>query len=304
LVAVGIDDSSAGAWTSIDGNGWTRSNPTNLGGEGKLEMYGVAAFNNMFVAVGYETGNGLDAEVWLSRDGSSWERVPHTETFGGAGDQWMNRVATAGPGLVGVGVDGQNPGVWTSSDGIAWTQAPDAFPGGGSMRGVTKWGRLIVTVGFIRPEGAPLDPAAWYADTTGGALSWHQGTVPTAAGDQKMAAAVGFGDGLIAVGFSGSDAAVWQSNDGRTWRVVRQAAFRGSGNQEMFDVTNVAGIGLVAVGSDDDKGALWTSRDGKSWTRQLVGGKLIHSLVVQDGRLVLGGQTGGDAAVWTMEVVS
>jgi hypothetical protein len=80
------------------------------------------------------------------------------------------------------------------------------------------------------------------------------------------------GPGLVAVGGSGDDAAIWTSTDGISWSRVPhdEAVFGGEGHSAAVSVTN-GGPGLVAVGftgfGDNWSGAAWTSPDGLTWSR-------------------------------------
>ncbi len=182
LVAVGSefsgDDDDAAVWTSSDGITWSRVPDDDgvLGGEGIQVMEGVTAGGPGLVAVGWdESGGDLNAAVWTSPDGIIWSRVPHHEAvLGGAGDQQMLSVTTAGPGLVGAGFDASDDdwdaAVWTSSDGITWSRVPDdeaVFGGDGTqvMLSVTAVGPGLAAVGFDA-RGGDGDAGVWLATST------------------------------------------------------------------------------------------------------------------------------------------
>ena len=144
----------------------------------------------------------------------------------------------------------------------------------------------------------------------------HDDAVFGGAGRQSMYDVTVGGPGLVAVGQSDSDAAVWTSVDGITWsRVPSDKAIFGGG--WMSSVT-VGGPGLVAVGGEGDLGdsdaVVWTSVDGLIWSRvphdeAVFGGGWITGVIVAGPGLVAVGSvdfyndldagTGGDAAVWT-----
>jgi hypothetical protein len=79
-------------------------------------MYAAAPSSVGLVAVGWKSdaANG-SAVVWISPDGTRWQRTPDLPTFFGAE---ITGVVAAGPGLVGVGTggypDNDNASVWTS----------------------------------------------------------------------------------------------------------------------------------------------------------------------------------------------
>ena len=93
-------------------------------------------------------------------------------------------------------------------------------------------------------------------------------------GDQLINRVATDGDQLIAVGTDGpardSDAAVWRSTDGETWRQVSDRDLRAPGDQVAWAVAFSEDL-IVAAGSDDSAGdfdgVVWTSKDGVKWTR-------------------------------------
>jgi hypothetical protein len=272
---------------------WTRLDDVTgaLGGEGDQFLQAVVEGGPGYVAVGAECpghcpyltpeegypslGAGLDdwaAAVWVSEDGSAWDRVPHDEElFGGEGDQVMADIVRGGPGFVAVG--------WT--DYAYYT--------------------LGMTDRFDYPDDVGfLDGEIW-ASADG--LTWERVEDPAGAftgpGNQRIEAVVAGGPGLVAVGFESTNpegfeinvqAAAWTSSDGYTWK---KASLDGSPLGTMIHDVAVGGPGLVAVGSDysvyvdysgptnvvptvpDDptrqrsywSAAVWVSADGLSWER-------------------------------------
>ena len=91
-------------------------------------MDAVAAMSDEVVAVGSERiGGDVDAAVWRSTDrGTSWNRVEGaTSGLHEPGDQAMQVVVSAAPGVVAAGFDTSPAGdpdaaVWTSEDGSSW----------------------------------------------------------------------------------------------------------------------------------------------------------------------------------------
>jgi len=124
-----------------------------------------------------------------------------------------------------------SPAVWTSPDGIVWEQP---------------W----------LGEGFELTADVW-------------NNVPT----PPMHAITESPDGgLVAVGAmldqaGESTAAVWTSQDGRTWERVDPTSPAFGQKTAMADIT-WGSDGYVAVGVEDDTTpAIWTSPDGHTWTR-------------------------------------
>lgn len=256
LIAVGYDmyhpagasptsqrrEADAAVWISPDGLVWSRVPHSEgvFGGDYWLEMSAITAVGDGFVAVGYRGLAGTtSAAVWLSPDGLSWSRVPHSEpVFGGYGDQRMRGV-TAGPaGVIAVGVDQADEGtfdaaVWTSADGNGWSRVAHddtVFGGRGDqeMNAVAATGFGLIAVG-----------SRW---------------VPEQPGDR----------------FS----VVWVSADGSEWSQVPydENVFGGRGAQVMWAVAP-GGPGVVAVGEDSAFTGgthAWVSADGLTWSRVLI----------------------------------
>jgi hypothetical protein len=217
LIAVGSDraggDTDGAVWTSADGITWMRIQDEDLGGEWDQSLVAICAGGPGFVVVGEAFGSeGLDAAVWTSPDGLSWDRVPHDAAiFGGPGNQAMSAVAPGGPGLIAGGYDDatasdMDAAVWTSPDGLLWARIPhDEVTFGGSgdqwVAGLAVLGDEIVAAG-------------------GGAAP-------------------------------GGAAAVWTSPDGALWSLLPydEAVFDSGEWQDIRGVV-VGGPGLVAVGSE------------------------------------------------------
>jgi hypothetical protein len=67
-------------------------------GPGSQQLYGCAASEDGFIAVGSDDRSGdSDARIWTSTDGLAWTRV-QSGLLGGAGDQWSSAVAAVPDG--------------------------------------------------------------------------------------------------------------------------------------------------------------------------------------------------------------
>jgi tRNA A-37 threonylcarbamoyl transferase component Bud32 len=231
LVAVGhvVTEGSIDAlvWKSPNGTDWAGLSTPSFDGPGHEEMLDATAFGGELVAVGFLTTDAADRDgaVWVE-SGEEWSRVDQ-DALGGPGDQQINAVLDAGPGLVAVGTDDSggdvDAAVWTSTDGRTWTRVPDAeatFGGRGAQRmsSLCIFGTTII--------------AAGYSDT--------------AAGD--------------------SNGAIWLSPDGTSWTRqgrVASSPLGGQGRQRINGLI-VLGKKLIAVGSEtralDDQGAVWIGK--------------------------------------------
>ena len=283
VVAVGLDDAGddtdAAAWTSPDGSRWTRAGA--LGRIGDQRMRSVADIGHGLVAVGSEqTGGDIDAAVWRSSDrGSSWTRIEGAPTgLHGTGDQAMEVVVEAVPGLVAAGWDTANgdldAAMWTSEDGSNWRREAMPLPGDQRILGATTRDAAVIMVGSTTSEQSDLDAAIWVRE--GDAWTSIDDDALRGPGDQQIeAVTVSAAGGLVAVGWTdtdgGTDAAVWTSSDGRNWDRVASTgtALATDGDQRMSSVAS-AGTTLVAAGTTEVAGAgtdvaIWLSTDGILW---------------------------------------
>jgi hypothetical protein len=282
----------------------------NYGAAGIRVMTDIAVRDGIAVAVGFDTaddGYFMDAAVWYSVDGVTWNRVPHDEAvFGGFHHQRMNSVVALESGFLAVGSDGDEQGppwttflddpwdevwnlrseshaaVWRSDDGISWMKVPhvDAFSeadGGAVMNDVALGESGLVAVGLVYGQTGPF---ATYRE---GYLSEPR-------------------DVVIDV-----DAAVWRSVDGVSWSRVRaeDETFGGDTVRQSMNAVTAGGPGFVAVGQEgfdfvgfdewtpipdssapkagsgsahvaDNVAAVWTSPDGETWTRVANEPSLAH----------------------------
>jgi hypothetical protein len=228
LVAAGWDGGtdSGARWTSVDGLTWSRV-PHDLADFGDSVTVGGPGL----VAVGQAGG---DAAVWNSADGVTWSRVLHDDAvFGGTDEASMSDVTVGGPGFVAVGSDGfegddavqgqlanwardfsGRAAVWTSVDGITWSRVPNdetIFGGEGNqwMSTVTAVGPGLVAVGGEWSSEVHV-PVVW---TSVDGITWsrvpHDDAVFGVDGDEEISSVTAGGPGVVAVGGSNGDAAIW-----------------------------------------------------------------------------------------------
>ncbi len=206
----------------------------------KSEMAAVAVGGPGLVAGGSShsvEAEGIDAAVWVSPDGRSWQRIDDDAgVFGDAmsvtgvgGDQFISGIAGGSLGVVAVGGDGvvlaHDAAVWVSSDGLVWER--------------------------VR----------------------HDANVFGGEGEQLMHAVVQSAGTAVVVGESAGEATVWVSTDGRQWTraVVDDDSARAATEPSVIRDVTVVGDGMVAVGSAglDLRPAVWISADGLTWSRVL-----------------------------------
>src|SRR3954470_3460132 len=173
FVAVGTStlngDSDAAVWTSVDGQTWVRvPDPDGvLGGDGNQGMTDVQQVDDLLVAGGFDTGDGLDAAIWTSSNGTDWTLL--SSDLAEAGDQVINRILTtkpveglAVPAIIAGGtstVDGDQDGaIWYSDDGETWNrETSSAAALGGqnaqSVNTISLLRGLVVAVGSDASAG-------------------------------------------------------------------------------------------------------------------------------------------------------
>lgn len=287
LIAVGVADDGGDldvvVWTSTDGVEWERIISPHLGGPGDQVIWPfgnpVMVTDELFLVSGTDNNN---AAIWASADGRDWSKVDISNP-GGRGEQVITELVAAGPGSVlGVGWGHLDASVWTSEDETTWTRVESAAfqgPGGQRMTGVITTKDGLVAVGDLvsyekiyflgRGADETSDAAVWLS--TDGA-DWERVDGLEELGDQHMYNVGVLGSTLIAVGIDSPDprtgglfdagpgssrdvdAAVWISNNGRSWSKVHSDALGGENWQDIFDLAELDGV-LLAVGGDDAEGS-------------------------------------------------
>jgi hypothetical protein len=305
FVAVGFDElpEDAAVWVSADGLSWERVTSEDFSGveddfgvEGAQEMNDVAVGQIGIVAVGsYERRpeRDVDAGVWISSDGLSWERI-EDEDLGGTGFEIMHSVAmwngmivavgeTAGP----VGSGELRPAVWTSTDGRSWDRAEGiVFRFDAIMHAVVDAGDQVVVVGSSGHVARPTvwlseDGATWNAIGLVGLSAEGVDTGPAGRlDDLPMLAVIPLADGYAAAGRVGENAQAvfWTSLDALEWDATAVLAdYDRPGEPVVVEAMTATEWGLVAVGTATldatrfpplSLAEVWVSSDdGLTWTQ-------------------------------------
>jgi hypothetical protein len=227
--AVTGEEADAAVWISPDGRSWTRVEDSALSEPGTQRIYSLVVTPLGLVAGGthYHPNQfglyNLDARIWVSADGSSWEVVDDA-TFGGPGWQFISTVVATPEGLVAAGgnILGQ-PGfhndaaVWTSADGRTWARVSDpALSGIGAQHisSLVLGPDGLIAVGYdTAPQGNRI-PAVW---SSRDGTRWVRVVDPglTEPGHRWMNAVAADAKRLVAVGTDGTrpvgDPALWWS---------------------------------------------------------------------------------------------
>jgi hypothetical protein len=220
-------EADAAIWTSPDGRTWTRLDDPALGGGGTQRIsslvvgpQGLVAGGTNFLPTEFGVYQ-LDARVWVSSDGTSWDAIDDA-TFGGPGWQYITSI-TAGPdGLVAAGGDilgrpglDNDAAVWTSPDGRTWTRVEDAdfvSDRAQQISAITVGPDGLLAVGYDTGPGGDRTPAVWRSPD---GAAWVRIADPglTEPGHRWMSGVVMAASGVVAVGTDGTrnggDPAVW-----------------------------------------------------------------------------------------------
>lgn len=181
-------------WASTDlGTTWERVRDEAV----PLGILDLAAGGPGLVAVGDETPiEAGGAEVWLSSDGQSWERVPDQDAFQRSR---VNAIAERDGVMVAVGsrlVDGNDvPAAWRSSDGRQWSRV-DLSPLVGAIEDVAAGPEGFVGVGSS--TDGELHATAWHSAD---GETWAMQTLDETAGGVATGVAVNR-LGFVAIGTS------------------------------------------------------------------------------------------------------
>ncbi len=226
-----------------------------------------------------------DIAVWLSADGTTWERI-HDSSFNGDPDsacistplyQGVGGVAVGPLGMIITGTDSCHGAVWISEDGRTWTEAI-----------ADEWRANPIALGSVVAGGPGWVIAG--SDGHGNGAVWvsSDGVEWTASDDEDLiaeegnrldtAGVAGLGEDLILLGFEGgydsthtsreTQPVVWISPDGAEWE--RLPAETIAHDDLLIGLATVDGGGrLVAYAPPTQTvqdWTLWTSTDGTAWT--------------------------------------
>ena len=221
LVAVGKHEADghlrAAAWTSTDGETWTRLDGPFHGDPAHLQqqMEGVITTANGYIAFGWEAENwsGIRAAIWTSEDGTTWTRATICGTIrhGDPGEWGIRNIAAVGDRLVAISGEGR---VHISNNGNIWhtyeldqEHLTDVRPGDIVA---TDFG--FIMVGTRNGSDNRNQTAAMFISADG--INWTEETPNTALGTSIRRLAATGDDTIIGIGFQSEPAgmglaAIW-----------------------------------------------------------------------------------------------
>ncbi len=222
--------------------------------------------------------------IWTSHDGQTWT-LDSTQGIapmrGGDQVSVLRRTATgflaAGENVPPGDPAAASPVVWTSVNGVTWRRLGAAqlhlAAGGGTAGALTAAaadGTAIVVSGVVstdKAQGAVRSSGVWRS--TDGGASWSAVTVPVSNGATgTIAGLAATANGFAAVrpgrGTGGTDAVVFTSADGTTWKFGATVTGQGGAG---LTVATVAGdpSGAVITATSGGNVMAFTSTNGASW---------------------------------------
>ncbi len=220
----------------------------------------------------------------------------------------MLRIALVDGVPAAVGSDGSRGAIWAPINGAKWERRTMPLPSGvdsQKLQGLAQRDGELVAVGWQKANGTQA--AAVWTSSDGGE-SWK--LIDQGASGSLANRVANVGGQFVAVGLSGSNAALWSSRDGMTWTQDTTGVFSAGRDQslalrDIFEGRSHA----VAVGEDSLAGAAawYLVKPNGGWTRAEVkdaheGQALISVTGGPDKFVAVGYDTvngGDDAAIWT-----
>lgn len=237
-----------------------------------------------FVAAASQSGLVVgDKTTWVEIDRGRWmpaeavEAVDETSRLGIA--KWQGALISWADGGV----------VQVSRDGLSWSNAVSG-PGESNPANMVSFGSqlLLLGEGVRRSVGAwrSADGSAWMPIEGAPMGMWAAATLP--------------GHGLVAVGWSGPNAAAWRTADATIWDRVAGPQTTGAGTSALYGVAAGAAH-VVAIGDIDGAAAAWSSDDLATWTLSpSVWGDdtYLAGIAYVRGAFVIAGRRGDRPVVW------
>ncbi len=281
-LAVGYIVDSAGArtpsaWTSRDGQSWTRSTMAATGApEQRDGAYFTARRGTIAVALGARFDERTRPAAWRSVDGMTWSALtdPSDPLLAYEGD--IEAVTAAPNGFVAVGVE-HGPGgslvtMFRSDDGSRWVDDGGFLtsPGEGfSPYDVVATDDIVVVVGDSA-LGAGSDGRIWVR-RGGGWARVPPEPIGLAGPDlQQVATIVRNPDGTFLAGgltmrLGVEVPTLWSSPDGYAWSQLPEGTLPFGDGTAVHDLVSV-GDGLLAAGNSGSGPKVWRSENGRDWS--------------------------------------
>jgi hypothetical protein len=309
---VGGEGSSNAAVWKADGDTWTMSSPTAMGGKHDQWAFDVTAgAGGILVAGGESIWGEIRPRLWFSRDGQSWSSVDGGPggPVDATGEESIQAVSAFGQGFVAVGwrdIAGEQDGIaWYSPDGLTWerVETPTMWgPGRQNVQSVAVVGSALVAGGFVVDATGQGRPVVWHS-TDGRSWSGRSQVLPLSDNGRNAASDMSIrsfwvrpdGSEILASGGDAWRPHVWQSIDkGVSWRRIGDVVHGGQ-FEDGIDLVDVArsGENVVALGGEPTvlqlENGRWLDATGQDSFPTGGNKPAATSVLADDGKLLTGG---------------
>ncbi len=313
-------------WTSPDGRTWTLAPGNGMPLAPGDQINAVQRTAAGFIAVGANVPGGDQAKstpvIFLSANGTSWQRLDEARLHLGAGHALDVRYAAASGKLILIAGDVrtgkpkvQTGAAWLSSDGgSTWTPVTGSAAGPGAQPQVA--GVAAVNGGFVLLRSATVAkrPAVDAFYSPNGLAYTFQATLSTSSGFTAGMANGGLDGAAVtgqtgAAGAQGGSLTAFVTADGKTWRQARP--FGSTGSEAISGVTLAPDGTVVTTGSspgpDSRQPVLVLTRTSGVPERvdlaKIPGAaqaqEAVNAVAAQGSTQVAVGNANGFPAVWT-----
>jgi hypothetical protein len=240
--------------TSADGTTWQREGQITSGLAGASGLVTAANPSGYVIAANVASGGSATADLWWSRNLTSWTRETSMNDTNGAGR--VLAIGTDAHEFMAVGSDRGHPAVWTTTDGQDWTTIDLGLPPGASAAALTQVainGDHVVALGQATKAGRSVPFAELSAN---GGASWQEKPFGSAGPGVAVTAVTASSGGFTAASQSGppgqQNARIWISATGSAWASAQVSGLGGGGARQISALvlsgSAVSGIGTIATG--------------------------------------------------------
>jgi Protein kinase domain len=240
--------------TSADGTTWQREGQITSDLAGASGLVTAANQSGYVIAANVAaSGGSATADLWWSRNLTSWTRETSMNDTNGAGQ--VLAVGANAHEFMAVGSDGGHPAVWTTTDGQDWTTIPLGLPSGASAAALTQVainGDRVVALGQATTAGRSVSFAELSAN---GGASWQEKPFGSAGPGVAVTALTATSGGFAAASQSGprgqQNARIWTTATGSAWASAQVSGLSGGGAHQITALvpsgSAVSGIGTIAT---------------------------------------------------------
>lgn len=301
LLVTGYSGGTGGvaAWASYDGIAWSSNTVPDAT---QRRLLAMRALGGADLGISGSRRNGDVAAVRISVDAKSWFDVapPTTEPL-----DWVRQAAVVDGAVVMLAhnAGSRSTGAWLGTVVAEGTAGTAPAPSGSTPSQPASTPLPSPSSSASGPPTLPPPPLEWRAMTSRDVLQASRR-------DLSMSGIVALGQGLLAFGAEGNDAAFWWASDARHWqRLPISPSMRGA----FVHAVTASARGLIAVGyvvslDQSQRPAAWTSADGgRSWVPAKgpagqLQGDLDDVIAGPGGIFAVGwgeGGQGSQALIWT-----